>query len=380
MMDAIATPRAKAQALSAIFARSAAEHDRTAQFPFANFDQLSDAGLLALTAPRAYGGAGVGIRESAAVVQAIARGEPATALVLAMQYIQLAAIGHQARWPAHLATRIVEEAASSVSLINALRVEPDLGSPSRGGLPATTARRDGDGWVLSGRKIYSTGAPILRWYAVWARTDESEPRIGVFLVSADTPGIEIIETWNHTGLRASGSHDVVFDDVAIPFDHAIDLRRPAEWATPDAHFTPQGLYISAIYQGVAEAARDWIVSFLHERAPSSLGASLATLPRVQEAVGDIDVRLRVNARLISTAADDFDGGVPVSANEVAAIKLTVTNNAVAIAESALSLSGNHGLSRNNPLERHYRDVLCGRVHTPQDDAIRLAHGRAAFSL
>lgn len=380
MMDAIATPRAKAQALAAVFAQSAAEHDRTAQFPFANFDQLSDAGLLALTAPRAYGGTGVGIRESAAVVQAIARGEPATALVLAMQYIQLAAIGRQARWPAHLATRIVEEAATSVSLINALRVEPDLGSPSRGGLPATTARRDGDGWVLSGRKIYSTGAPILRWYVVWARTDEPEPRIGVFLVSADAPGIEIVETWNHTGLRASGSHDVVFDDVAIPFDHAIDLRRPAEWATPDAHFTPQGLYISAIYQGVAEAARDWIVSFLHDRTPSSLGAPLATLPRVQEIVGDIDVRLRVNARLISTTADDFDAGASVSANEVAAVKLTVTNNAVAIVESALSLSGNHGLSRNNPLERHYRDVLCGRVHTPQDDSIRLAYGRAAFNL
>ena len=64
---------------------------------------------------------------------------------------------------------------------------------------------------------------------------------------------------------------------------------------------------------------------------------------------------------------------PVESN---IIKLTVTNNAVAVVEDALSLTGNHGLSRTNPLERHYRDVLCGRVHTPQDDATRISASAA----
>ncbi len=62
------------------------------------------------------------------------------------------------------------------------------------------------------------------------------------------------------------------------------------------------------------------------------------------------------------------------------IKLTVTNNAVASVEEALSLSSNHGLSRTNPLERHYRDVLCGRVHTPQDDATKILAGRLALGI
>ena len=68
---------------------------------------------------------------------------------------------------------------------------------------------------------------------------------------------------------------------------------------------------------------------------------------------------------------------PIESNIV---KLTVTNNAVTAVEEALSLTSNHGLSRNNPLERHYRDVLCGRVHTPQDDATRVAAGRLALNL
>jgi alkylation response protein AidB-like acyl-CoA dehydrogenase len=58
----------------------------------------------------------------------------------------------------------------------------------------------------------------------------------------------------------------------------------------------------------------------------------------------------------------------------------VTNNAIAAVEDALSLTGNHGLSRTNPLERHYRDVLCGRVHTPQDDATRISAGRLALGV
>ena len=132
--------------------------------------------------------------------------------------------------------------------------------------------------------------------------------------------------------------------------------------------------------GIARAARGWLIRFLKERAPANLGTPLATLPRAQEILGGIEVRLAVNARLIDSFAVDFDDGVLLGAAESNAIKLTVTNNAIAVVEDALSLSGNHGLSRANPLERHYRDVLCGRVHTPQDDATRVGLGRAALGL
>ena len=276
---------------------------------------------------------------------------------------------------------LAREAAEGVALINALRVEPELGSPARGGLPSTIARRTETGWRLSGRKIYSTGAPILKWYAVWATTDEAETRVGLFLVPAGLPGTRIVETWDHLGLRASGSHDVIFEDVVFPLDHEIDVRKPEEWRTPDfTQATVHAIFIAAIYDGVARAARDWLLGFLKSRVPANLGSPLATLPRSQEILGAIEARLIVNTRLIESFAMDFDDGVLLSAAESNAIKLTVTNNAVSIIEDALSLTGNHGLSRANPLERHYRDVLCGRVHTPQDDATRLGLGRSALGL
>ena len=227
--------RAPAVLLAPTFAERAPLHDRDGSFPFENFEYLSKAGLLALTVPPALGGGGAGAAKARAF-RIIGKADPSTALVLSMHYIQHLVMARSSRWPARLSRKLARETVEGVALVNALRVEPELGSPARGGLPATIARRTETGWRLSGRKIYSTGAPILKWYAVWARTDEAETRVGLFLVPAGLPGTRIVETWDHLGLRASGSHDVVFEDVVFPLDHEIDVRLPDEWRTPD--FTP----------------------------------------------------------------------------------------------------------------------------------------------
>ncbi len=371
----------RALLLASRFADRAAAHDRDGSFPFQNFKELSEAGLLALTVPAALGGGGAGARDAARILGLLGKADPSTALVLSMHYIQHLVMARSARWPGRLARKLAAETVEGIALINALRVEPELGSPARGGLPSTTARRTETGWRLTGRKIYSTGAPILKWYAVWAKTDEVETRVGLFLVPAGLPGTRIIETWDHLGLRASGSYDVIFEDVVFPLEYEIDVRKPEEWQTPDfTQATIHAVFIAAIYDGVARAARDWLIEFLKNRVPANLGAPLATLPRAQESLGAIEARLIVNARLIEGFSADFDDGVLLSAAESNVIKLTVTNNAVSVVEDALSLTGNHGLTRANPLERHYRDVLCGRVHTPQDDATRVGIGRSALGL
>jgi alkylation response protein AidB-like acyl-CoA dehydrogenase len=371
----------RAQKLAPVLAERAVVHDRDGRVAFESFQDLFDAGLLSLTVPTALGGHGANARTTSRVLGVIAQADPSTALILSMHYIQHFEMARNSEYPTRLARKLARESVEAGALINTLRVEPALGSPSRGGLPETVARRTETGWRLTGHKIYSTGAPILKWYSVWAKTDEAEPRLGLFLVPAGLPGTRIVETWDHLGLRASGSHDVIFDDVVIPLDYEIELRKPEAWRTADpTQALKHGVFVAAIYDGIARAARDWIVTFLNTRTPSSLGAPLATLPRAQEIVGAMEARLIVNARLIASAARDFDEGIVPGAIESNVIKLTVTNNAVAVVEDALSLSSNHGLSRANPLERHHRDVLCGRVHTPQDDATRIAAGRAALGL
>ena len=370
-----------ARDLARSFAETAEQHDRTGAFPFENFARLSDSGLLNLTVPAIYGGSGLGLRAASGVVGAIAAGEPSTALVLAMQYLFQATIARNAVWPLPIRERLARESVAGIALINALRVEPELGTPARGGLPATIATRTADGWQLSGRKIYATGIPILRWLAVWARTPDADPLVGWWLVPAKAPGVSVIETWDHVGMRATASHDVQLDSVAVPADHAVDVRLPGAWGAPDPDQAAwNALIISGLYDGIARAGRDWLIGYLNARVPSNLGAPLASLPRFQAEVGAIDGLLLTNDRLLQSAAADVDEGCGISPSDVGLVKMSVTNNAIHAVEIGLALIGNPGLSRHNPLERHYRDVLCSRIHSPQNDTILVAAGRAALGL
>ncbi|OCS49441.1 acyl-CoA dehydrogenase family protein [Ralstonia pickettii] len=375
-------------------AASAAEHDLHGSFPHENFALLHASGLIAQVIPQTHGGGGAGLKTARQIIASIAHADAATALVLTMTYLQHRAIARaDTRWPAHVRQQVFATALNEGALINALRVEPDLGTPARGGLPATVATRVGNNWRIRGRKLYSTGSPALRWLSVWGRTDEAEPRVGIFLVPRplpETPGIRIEETWNHLGLRASGSHDVILEDVEIPLDHAVDIRPASEWAAHSAAQADTGaqldqqawmnVLLGSLYDAVAQAARDWLIQFLNTRAPANLGGPLATLPRMQEVVGEVAAALQTNRVLLDHAAEAADAGAPLSITDSGLLKYTVTTNAIRAVELALQVSGNHGLSRHNPLERHYRDVLCSRIHTPQNDSILLAAGRTALEV
>lgn len=363
-------------ALTASFAQSAGELDRAALFPHANLARLQSAGLLALTVPRALGGREATLPQTLKVVRAVARGEPSTALILVMQYLYHLRLQLNPNWPTALKERVARDAVEHGALINSLRVEPELGSPSRGGLPATVGVRDTSGWVLNGRKIYSTGSPGLTWYAVWGRTDEAIPRVGAFLVHRDTPGIHFGEPWNHLGMRATGSHEVVFENVHIPAGHAVDLQTPDAAASGlDPHTALwMAVLLPSIYDSVARSARDWFAAWTAERTPSALGTPLASLDSFQQTLGRIDALLLSNRLLLDAGARG-----EVAPAESPAIKYLVSRDAIAAVELALEASGNPGLSRNHPLERHYRDVLCARIHTPQNDTVLRNLGRAGFA-
>ena len=366
--------------LTAVLAARAAEHDRDATFPGGSISLVHDAGLLTATVAGRYGGAGAGLAAAVAILRALGRGDPSVALVTAMTLFTHAMQAHGQTWPQRIYEDVLEESSARPVLINALRVEPELGTPARGGLPATVARWDSGTWWLSGRKIFSTGAVGLRWMVVWARTDEDPARVGSFLVRTDSPGISIERTWDHLGLRASRSDDVIFTDTPVPPGATVGLHDPAVPVPLDPAFLAwNSLGLAALYLGVAAAARDWLVGFLAERTPSALGRPLATLPRFEAAVGEIEAVLTGADDLVDGLALRVDAGDETVAGHPSIAKLIATRAAIGAVEQAVALVGNNGLTRKTPLERHYRDVLCARVHTPQDDSILSAAGRSALA-
>jgi alkylation response protein AidB-like acyl-CoA dehydrogenase len=361
-------------------AARAAEHDRDGSFPGDGIAGVHAAGLLTATVAERYGGPGAGLAQTVQILRALGQGDPSVGLITAMTLFTHAFQARDRAWPPEVYDEVLAESAARPVLINALRVEPDLGTPARGGLPVTIASRRPGSWTLSGRKIFSTGAVGLRWMVVWARTDEEPARVGGFLVRSDSPGIAIERTWDHLGLRASRSDDVIFTDTPVPAGATAGLHDPASPRPPGPGFLAwNSLGLAALYLGVAAAARDWLVSFLHERTPSALGKPLATLPRFQAAVGEIEAALTAADDLVHGLAQRVDASDASVAGHAEMAKLNATRAAIGAVEQAVALVGNNGLTRKHPLERHYRDVLCARVHTPQDDSIVATAGRSALA-
>lgn len=369
----------KAAALADEFSGSAARLDATGEIPRAHFERLHSAGLLGLVTAREHGGFGGGLAHAQAVVAEIGRGEPSTALVLAMHYNSQHALRTSGNWPRHLVERVTAANREGPALINNAQSEPGIGSPAHGALPRTVARRDGDVWRITGRKNYVTGIPLLAWVNVLAVTDEPEPRLASFLVPTDAPGFRIEKTWNAAGMLATRSDDIILDDVVIPFADLTDAQPAREpLSRPESAAAFFFSLIGAVYHGVARAARDRLLAFVGDYAPASLGAPISTVPRIQDGLGDIEVRLATNARLLRSLAGDVDAGRPVGADAMN-VRYVVVDNAVAVTSLALDLAGNPGLNRDFQLERHHRDAITARSHAPQNHLIRGIAARAALA-
>jgi len=176
------------------------------------------------------------------------------------------------------------------------------------------------------------------------------------------------------------SDDVTFDRVAVPEDAVLGLAEPGlPGADAGGIRAWNALGIGAIYLGVATAARDWLTGYLRERTPTNLGKPLATLPRFQSEVGVIESQLASASVFLTATAAAADAGT-ADPEHPALAKTVATNAAIEAVQRAVALIGNAGLSRHHPLERHLRDVLCGRIHTPQDDAVLGAAGRSILEV
>src|SRR5699024_14732 len=141
------------------------------------------------------------------------------------------------------------------ALINNCATEPSSGSPTRGGRPETTAVKNDLGWLINGRKTFTTLAPVLDYFVVSASIEESDEVVN-FLVRRELSGVSIDETWNMLGMRATGSHDLLLENVQI---NETDL---VQYVTP-GNKSPQGwlLHIPACYLGIAKAAQRVAVEF-----------------------------------------------------------------------------------------------------------------------
>jgi alkylation response protein AidB-like acyl-CoA dehydrogenase len=308
------------------------------------------------------------------VLLEVGRGDTSTALVLAMHYNSHGNLSRNAHWPREIYEKVVQSSLDGVALINGVSAEPILGSPSRGAQFHTTATEEADGWRINGHKKWATGSVGLAWMSVTAKTADGNQN-GSWLVPGGTPGVNIIEgSWNQLGMRATASHDIIFDNVWVPKNHLLDLRDPTiSFNRSHQSGAWFAFTISAAYLGAARAAQNFLVEYVQQRTPTSLGVPLSKAPRIREQIGHIELLLRGAERLTRDIARQYDESPEsLTGNEVGAIKQVVRNLTIEAAERAVNAVGHAGTSRDYPLERYYRDVIVGRAHGPQFDSSCLA--------
>src|SRR5699024_4889257 len=274
-------------------------------------------------------------------------------------------VGETNGWPEDLYTTFAKEVIETGALLNNASTEPATGSPTRGGKPETVAKKVSDGWIINGRKTFTTMAPILDYFVVSASIDGTD-QVGSFLVKRTTDGVTIEETWDSIAMKGTGSHDLVLTNVKIDEKNLVAYLTPG--SKPAAGWL---LHNPACYLGIAKAAQDYAIQFATTYSPSSIKGTISEIPAVQQKLGAMELRKLECEHFLYGVAKKWDESSEdirqTMKPELGAVKLSVVNQAVEIVDIAMRVVGARSLSKKNPLQRYYRDVRAGLHNPPMDD-------------
>lgn len=341
-----------------MFAARAAEWDRTRAYCWSNVQELADAGLMGMTIPEEFGGKGASYHDVVLVIEEIAKACTLSARIVVEANMggvsAVMAYGTEAQ--KQLSAALVLKGDKPAICIT----EPDAGSAASE--MTTRADRSGDGYVLNGTKHWITGGGVSRTHLVFARVfDEhgDEEGIGAFLAFRDeTPGLEIGSREPAMGLRGIPETVVSFNDMEVTADMAVQppsgLRRG--FADLMNAYNTQRVGAGTVALGLASGAYELALEFMKKR--EQFGRPIAEFQGLQWMLADMSVKLEAARSLTyRAAASRGPGGSPFPDPALAAqAKIFTSETAIAVVSDALQAHGAAGYSRNNPLERMYRDV------------------------
>ncbi|MGG3889516.1 acyl-CoA dehydrogenase family protein [Metabacillus fastidiosus] len=349
--------------LEGIFKSHSREVDEQSKFPRENIQALVDIGYTKLTLPKEYGGGGISVTDMILLQETIASFDSATGLAIGWHQGVVGELYEKELWETDMLDTFAEEIVNG-ALVNRAASEFQTGSPTRGGRPGTCAIKKDGKWVISGIKSYTTMSPILTHILVTAWVEE-QGVIGTFLINKETSGVSVRENWEVMSMRGTGSHDLVLENVEVSEDGLVEFNNGPRSNNLNGWI----LHIPACYLGIAQAARDYAVTFATQHSPNSLKGSISQLPNVQTLIGQMDLELMKARHFLYSVAQAYDDESrrKLLTNELSVAKYITTNSAISIVDKAMRLVGAKSLQLSNPLQRYYRDVRAGLHNPPMDD-------------
>ncbi|MBL8833245.1 MAG: acyl-CoA/acyl-ACP dehydrogenase [Rhodospirillales bacterium] len=357
------------------FAPRAERYDREASFPFENYADLREAGLLGLCVPKRYGGLGADFATYCRVAAEMGRWCGATALTFNMHACSALWTGPLAddldmtdaqraeleRLRAGHYRRIVEQGAIYAQPFS----EGSAAAAGKAPFGTLAAKADG-GWIINGKKIFASLSGAADYYGILCTEDRGDRSMRDTLYMAvpkEAAGLTITGDWDPLGMRGTVSRTLILKDVFVP---------------DDAQLLPRGLYfkaasawphmfmtLSPTYMGIAQAAYDFTVQYLRGETPGQPPVKRRMYPTKQIAVAEMYVKLAQTRALFERAIDAAK--VNPSKRErldAYAAQYTIMENANDLCRLAIRTCGGQSMLKSLPLERLYRDSRCGSLMLP----------------
>jgi acyl-CoA dehydrogenase len=324
-------------------------------------DEMKALGMFGMTIPEEYGGLGLNTEEECRAVRVLGRTAPAFRSVIGTNNgigsQGLVMDGTEAQKAHYLPRMASGEIIGSFAL-----TEPDVGSDS--GAVKTSARRDGDDFVLNGTKRYITNAPSAQLFTVFARTnpDEAGARgVSAFLVDADTSGIRLGKPDKKMGQQGAHVCDVLFDDCRVPVDAIIGGAPQLNkgFGTAMKTLDRGRLHISALSVGCANRLIDESLAFATQRR--QFGQPIAQFQLIQAMLADSKAEAYAAECMVMDAARRRDAGENVS-TLASCCKLFATEMVGRVADRAVQIHGGAGYMEEYAVARFYRDVRLFRIY------------------
>jgi len=338
---------------------------------FTNLGKLAELGFMGLNVRAEYGGSAAGVVAFSLAITEIARACASTAVTLSVSNMVCEVI--QAVGSDEQRHTYIPRICSGAYLAGAFALtEAGAGSDPAG--MTTSARRDGDDWVLNGSKIFITSAPYAGVFVVWAVTDKTSPRgkgISCFLVEADTPGLTIGKQEEKLGQHASATNEVIFSDCRIPSD-ALMGKLNDGYRIAVAELAGGRIGIGSLALGLGLAAMDSATRYSLER--KQFGQRLADFQSTQWKIADGFTDLEAARLLLMNAAFQKEQGRSF-ARAASMAKLFATESANRACYAALQIYGGYGYTRDFPIERYARDARITTIYEGTSEIQRLIIAR-----
>ena len=329
--------------------------DESGEFPADIVRQGAEMGLSALEVPEEYGGVGIDAITCAAICEEMAYADAGfyttmSASGLALRPVLIAGNEEQKKWACDV---LLNGGHAAFGL-----TEPMAGSDSSN--TKTTAEKDGDSYILNGRKCFITNGGIADFYTIFAMTNKARGIRGIstFLVPRDTPGLSVGNHENKMGIRTSNTTDVVMEDVSVPASallgkegngflvsmKTLDMSRP---------------YVGAGAVGIAQRCIDEAVAYSKQRV--TFGSAISNHQAIQFMLADMEIRTETARSMVIQAVTRQEQGLSYS-KESAIAKCYAGDIAVQNALDAIQILGGYGYSREYPVEKLLRDAKIFQIY------------------